>query len=81
MLIDSKTLAVAADVTDAGARGCHRGRGETDRSDRYSGQQWDRGQGLAIEDIDEASFDAMVAVNMGIFLATQAVVPGMKEKL
>ena len=39
------------------------------------------GQGLAIEDIDEATFDAMVAVNMkASFFATQAVVPGMKER-
>lgn len=39
------------------------------------------GQGLAIEDIDEATFDAMVAVNMkGSFFATQAVVPGMKAR-
>ena len=38
------------------------------------------GQGLAIEDIDEATFDAMVAVNMkASFFATQAVVPVMKE--
>lgn len=39
------------------------------------------GQGLKIEDIDEATFDAMVSVNMkGAFFATQAVVPGMKER-
>ncbi len=39
------------------------------------------GQGLAIEDIDEATFDAMVAVNMkASFFATQAVVPAMKER-
>ncbi|MFT7570902.1 MAG: 3-oxoacyl-[acyl-carrier protein] reductase [Paracoccaceae bacterium] len=39
------------------------------------------GQGLAIEDIDEATFDAMVAINMkASFFATQAVVPGMKER-
>ena len=39
------------------------------------------GQGLAIEDIDEATFDAMVAVNMKCsFFAVQAVVPGMKER-
>jgi 3-oxoacyl-[acyl-carrier protein] reductase len=39
------------------------------------------GQGLAIEDIDEATFDAMVAVNMkASFFATQAVVPGMKGR-
>ena len=40
------------------------------------------GQGLAIEDIDETTFDAMVAVNMkGSFFATQAVVPAMKERI
>ena len=39
------------------------------------------GQGLAIEDIDETTFDAMVAVNMkGSFFATQAVIPAMKER-
>jgi NAD(P)-dependent dehydrogenase (short-subunit alcohol dehydrogenase family) len=39
------------------------------------------GQGLAIEDIDEAAFDAMVAINMkASFFAVQAVVPGMKER-
>ena len=37
------------------------------------------GQGLAIEDIDEATFDRMFAVHVkGAFFATQAVVPGMK---
>ena len=39
------------------------------------------GQGLTIEEIDEAAFDAMVAVNLkGSFFATQAVVPGMKQR-
>ena len=39
------------------------------------------GQGLKLEDIDEKTFDAMVAVNMkGAFFATQAVVPGMKAR-
>ncbi len=39
------------------------------------------GQGLAIEDIDEATFDRMFAVHVkGTFFATQAVVPGMKER-
>ncbi len=39
------------------------------------------GQGLSIEDIDENAFDAMVAVNLkGSFFATQAVVPGMKQR-
>jgi len=39
------------------------------------------GQGLAIEDIDEATFDRMFAVHVkGSFFATQAVVPGMKGR-
>lgn len=39
------------------------------------------GQGLAIEDIDEATFDQMFAVHVkGAFFATQAVVPGMKAR-
>lgn len=39
------------------------------------------GQGLTIEEIDEAAFDAMVAVNLkGSFFAAQAVVPGMKQR-
>ena len=39
------------------------------------------GQGLAIEAIDEATFDRMFAVHVkGSFFATQAVVPGMKER-
>ena len=39
------------------------------------------GQGLAIEDIDEATFDRMFAVHVkGSFFATQVVVPGMKQR-
>ena len=39
------------------------------------------GQGLSIEAIDEATFDRMFAVHVkGSFFATQAVVPGMKER-
>ena len=39
------------------------------------------GQGLAIEDINEATFDRMFAVHVkGSFFATQAVVPGMKGR-
>ena len=39
------------------------------------------GQGLAIEDIDEMTFDRMFEVHVkGSFFATQAVVPGMKER-
>jgi 3-oxoacyl-[acyl-carrier protein] reductase len=39
------------------------------------------GQRLAFGDIDEASYDRMVDINLkGAFFATQAVVPGMKER-
>lgn len=39
------------------------------------------GQRLAFDDIDEASYDRMVDINLkGTFFATQAVVPGMKER-
>lgn len=39
------------------------------------------GQRLAFGDIDEASYDRMVDINLkGAFFAAQAVVPGMKER-
>ena len=39
------------------------------------------GQGLALEDIDEATFDRLYGVHVkGTFFATQAVVPGMKAR-
>ncbi len=39
------------------------------------------GQRLAFGDIDEATYDRMVDINLkGTFFATQAVVPGMKER-
>ena len=39
------------------------------------------GQRLAFDDIDEASYDRMVDITLkGTFFATQAVVPGMKER-
>ena len=39
------------------------------------------GQGLALADIDAATFDAMFEVHVrGAFFATQAVVPGMKAR-
>ena len=39
------------------------------------------GQGLAIGDIDVATFDAMFEVHVrGTFFATQAVIPGMKAR-
>lgn len=39
------------------------------------------GQRLPFEDVDEAAYDRMVDINLkGAFFATQAVVPGMKER-
>lgn len=39
------------------------------------------GQGLKIEEIDEATFDRLFSVHVkGAFFATRAVVPGMKER-
>tara|TARA_R110000868_G_scaffold10313_15_gene50672 strand:- start:604 stop:1377 length:774 start_codon:yes stop_codon:yes gene_type:complete len=76
-------LAVAVDATDipalqAGIRQAAADFGPVDILVNNAGIG---GQGLAIEDIDEAAFDAMVAVNMkGSFFAVQAVVPGMKER-
>ena len=82
-MIDGKTLAVAADVTDVPAlqAAIADAAKQTGPIDILVNNAGIGGQGLAIEDIDEATFDAMVAVNMkGSFFATQAVVPGMKEK-
>ena len=82
-MIDGKTLAVAVDVTDVPAlqAAIADAAKQTGPIDILVNNAGIGGQGLAIEDIDEASFDAMVAVNMkGSFFATQAVVPGMKEK-
>ncbi|MEC7487957.1 MAG: glucose 1-dehydrogenase [Pseudomonadota bacterium] len=81
--IEGKCLAVESDVTDVAALQetiCH---AETDFGpvDILVNNAGIASQGLLIEDIDEATFDAMVAVNMkGSFFATQAVVPGMKER-
>lgn len=82
-LIGDSALAVAVDVTDvpalqAAIKGAAKQIGPVDILVNNAGIG---GQGLAIEDIDEDIFDAMVAVNMkGSFFATQAVVPGMKER-
>lgn len=79
----AKGLAVAVDATDVpalqGAIG--KAAAELGPIDILVNNAGIGGQGLAIEDIDEATFDAMVAVNMkGSFFAVQAVVPGMKER-
>ena len=82
-LIGGAALALAADVTDVLAlqKAIGDAAQQTGSIDILVNNAGIGGQGLAIEDIDEATFDAMVAVNMkGSFFATQAVVPGMKEK-
>jgi 3-oxoacyl-[acyl-carrier protein] reductase len=54
---------------------------ETDAVDILVNNAGVGGQGLAIEDIDEATFERMFAVHVkGAFFATQAVVPGMKQR-
>ena len=81
--IGARAHAVAADVTDvpalqAAIAAAANAIGPVDILVNNAGIG---GQGLAIEDIDEATFDAMVAVNMkGSFFAAQAVIPGMKER-
>jgi len=81
--IGSNALAVAVDVTDIPAfqMAIRKAASDIGPVDILVNNAGIGGQGLAIEDIDEATFDAMVAVNMkGSFFAVQAVVPGMKER-
>ena len=81
--IGSNALAVAVDVTDIPAfqAAIRKAASDIGPVDILINNAGIGGQGLAIEDIDEATFDAMVAVNMkGSFFAVQAVVPGMKER-
>lgn len=81
--IGGECLAVAADVTDIPALqvAIAEAAMKVGPVDILVNNAGIGGQGLAIEDIDETTFDAMVAVNMkGSFFATQAVVPAMKER-
>jgi 3-oxoacyl-[acyl-carrier protein] reductase len=81
--IGGNALAVAVDATDIPAFQAviRKAASEIGPVDILVNNAGIGGQGLAIEDIDEATFDAMVAVNMkGSFFAVQAVVPGMKER-
>ena len=81
--IGGECLAVAADVTDIPAlqAAIEEAAMKVGPVDILVNNAGIGGQGLAIEDIDETTFDAMVAVNMkGSFFATQAVVPAMKER-
>ena len=82
-LIGGAALALAADVTDVPAlqKAIGDAAQQTGSVDILVNNAGIGGQGLSIEEIDEDTFDAMVAVNMkGSFFATQAVVPGMKEQ-
>ena len=82
-IIGANALAVAVDVTQVSdmQAAIKRAATEFGRIDILVNNAGIGGQGLAIEDIDEAEFDAMVAVNMkGSFFATQAVIPGMKAR-
>ena len=82
-LIGGAALALAADVTDVLAlqKAIGDAAQQTGSIDILVNNAGIGGQGLSIEEIDEDTFDAMVAVNMkGSFFATQAVVPGMKER-
>ena len=82
-IIGANALAVAVDVTQVSdmQAAIKRAATEFGRIDILVNNAGIGGQGLAIEDIDEAAFDAMVAVNMkGSFFATQAVIPGMKAR-
>ena len=81
--IGGECLAVAADVTDIPAlqAAIAEAAMKVGPVDILVNNAGIGGQGLAIEDIDETTFDAMVAVTMkGSFFATQAVVPAMKER-
>ena len=81
--IGGNALAVAVDATDIPAfqAAIRKAASEIRPIDILVNNAGIGGQGLAIEDIDEATFDAMVAVNMkGSFFAVQAVVPGMKVR-
>jgi 3-oxoacyl-[acyl-carrier protein] reductase len=81
--IDGQGLAVAADVTDISGlqQAICEAAAKTGPVDILVNNAGIGGQGLSIEDIDESTFDAMVAVNMkGSFFTTQAVVPDMKER-
>ena len=81
--IGGECLAVAADVTDIPALqvAIAEAAMKVGPVDILVNNAGIGGQGLAIEDIDETTFDAMVAVNMkGSFFATQAVIPAMKER-
>ena len=82
-LIGGAALALAANVTDVPAlqKAIGDAAQQTGSIDILVNNAGIGGQGLSIEEIDEDTFDAMVAVNMkGSFFATQAVVPGMKEQ-
>ncbi len=76
-------LSMACDVSDVGAfrAALERAVEETGAVDILVNNAGVGGQGLGLEDIDEAIFDRMFAVHVkGAFFATQAVVPARKTR-
>lgn len=79
----SMATVMVADIRDVAGFGAALGAAEAEAGavDILVNNAGVGGQGLAIEDIDEVTFDRMFAVHVkGSFFATQAVVPGMKER-
>jgi len=74
---------IAADVTDVAefSDRIRAAEAEHERIDILVNNAGIQGNALAIEDIDEAIYDAMTGVKMrASFFATRAVVPGMKSR-
>ncbi len=81
--VGGTALAMACDVSDVGAfrAALERAVEEAGAVDILVNNAGVGGQGLGLEDIDEAIFDRMFAVHVkGAFFATQAVVPAMKAR-
>ncbi len=79
----SMATVMVADIRDVAGFGAALGAAEAEAGavDILVNNAGVGGQGLAIEDIDEVTFDRIFAVHVkGSFFATQAVVPGMKEQ-
>ncbi len=80
---DRRATVIAADVTDVTgfAERIAAAEAEHGRIDILVNNAGIQGNALAIEDIDEATYDAMTGVKMkASFFAARAVVPGMKTR-
>ena len=78
-----RATVIAADVTDVAGFGARIAAAEAEhgRIDILVNNAGIQGNALAIEDIDEATYDAMAGVKMkASFFAVRAVVPGMKTR-